>query len=168
MGYAYTYTCDCKKKAKKRFLQFFCKKNQYMNENEYDCEEFVIWQGRGMMSGHSKKYYQEAAAGQYGKQWQELAEKYPEGKFECQKEVYKCPQCGYWDSYDRKTFYAVNYTEGYGIFSGLKFGGGPENKVMIGELPQICPQCNHLMGVVNIWKEPLICGKCCKKNKNRF
>lgn len=163
MGYAFTYTCDCNKK---RFLDFFRRKNHDMNE--YGDKELIIWQGRGMMNEFSRKYDREAEAGKYGNDWKELVEKYPEGRFEWQKEVYICPQCEYWGSYDRKIFYVYNYTGEGREFLGLKFKGKLTDKVPMGEVPQACPQCNQIMRVVDIWNEPLICWKCHKKIKIDF
>ena len=164
MGYGYTYTCDCNKK---RFLWFLRKKNQYTNKKKYNDDDFEIYLGLGMdMNIHSMQYYRNAVAGQYGKEWQELVKKHPEGKFQYRREVYKCFQCGFWDTYDRKTFCEVNNGNLYER-RALAMGMAG-SKTIIGELPQICPKCNHLMKVVNIQEESLICGRCHKRIKIDF
>ena len=172
MGYGYTYTCDCCKKTKKRFWQRFDKKDKYENEDEYmDEDEFVIMLGSGMQTESlSQKYYKEAASGQYGEEWQELVKKHPQGKFDCNREVYKCTQCEFWDTYEKKAFYEIHYPDGAEEDYRKRMAAriNPKYWDYIAEVLYSCPKCNQDMKRVNLHEESLICGKCYKKIKINF
>ena len=82
MGTGHTYNCKCKSKHKSIHL------------------------GIGMMYPRiCERTYASALDGDYGKSWKTIVENHPFGGFDCEKVVYNCSHCNYWEVDTKKSYY---------------------------------------------------------------
>lgn len=133
MGAAHLYTCACKKRPRR-----------IMVGNGFSTPK-LCWEAR-----------EAALNGDWGEQWKKTVEAHPQGAFDCEKAVYRCPHCEHWEV-DRKKNY-FDPTNGTTFSGGYVWGR--YNRKLIKAFRHLCPKCAHLMHIANLKKETLICKDC--------
>ena len=145
MGTGHTYNCKCKSTYKS------------------------IHVGIGMMYPRiCERTYVSALDGDYGESWKTIIESHPNGGFDCEKVVYKCSYCDYWEVDTKKSYYIPqrDYTlrGKYIMWIDKAF----KRVKCIKTFRHICPCCSKTMHIANLENETLICQKCSTPIKIHF
>lgn len=137
MGTGHSYKCKCREKDK------------HINV------------GSGMMYPRvCGRVHQNMLDGEYGDTWKRFLEEHPGGAFDCEREVYKCSACDYWELDYRNNYYMTsdgtpvrhNYVTWFDVYY-YKYK-------CVRRFRHICPECGKPMHIANLKKEVLLCKDC--------